>query len=41
MHTFEAHMDCSKGWYNLKQNPSFLDGLSINSQALSKTVPTH
>lgn len=35
-----AQMDCSRGWNNLKQKPSFLDGLSISSHVLSSTVPT-
>jgi hypothetical protein len=38
--TLVAHMDWSSGWNNLKQNPSFLDGLSMILQVFSKTVPT-
>ena len=35
-----AQIDCSKGWYSLKQNPSFLEGRSINSHVFSNIVPT-
>ena len=35
-----AQMDCSSGWKSLKQKPSFLEGLSISSHVLSRTVPT-
>lgn len=38
--TFVAHMDWSSGWKSLKQNPSFLDGLSMILQVFNKTVPT-
>lgn len=39
--TLTAQMDCSSGWKSLKQKPSFLEGLSMSSQALSSNVPTH
>lgn len=35
-----AQIDCSNGWKSLKQKPSFLEGRSISSQVLSRTVPT-
>jgi hypothetical protein len=33
-------MDWSIGWKSLKQNPSFLEGLSISSQVDKMIVPT-
>lgn len=38
--TLVAHMDWSSGWKSLKQNPSFLDGLSMILHVFNKTVPT-
>lgn len=34
-----AHIDCSRGWKSLKQNPSFFEGRSMSSHVLSSTVP--
>jgi len=34
-----AQMLCSRGWNSLKQKPSFLEGLSISSHVLRRTVP--
>lgn len=33
-----AHIDCSKGWNNLKQNPSFLLGRSMTWHVLSTVL---
>ena len=37
---FCAHIVWSRGWYILKQKPSFLDGLSINFAEFKTIVPT-
>lgn len=38
--TFVAHIDWSRGWNSLKQNPPFLEGLSMRRHVFSRTVPT-